>query len=855
MIWHFGKSYLIGSASDRKDARAAGKGPGLKALSAGLGLRLILTWLFALLTIRLSLSFADLPFHTSLQALTSAFVIVLISLIFWNWRTILIFFGACCLLIVAGWTSGYFLEDRFHGFLTDWSFWFTEAFYWLIAQPNQFPESSLPMLSLFLGGLIAAACAIFIVRVVHPWLMLLSMSALLIVREALAMEGLFFTGIAGLALSVFAFAFRQDGWSRKARTRILSLQPMLARHAAVPILAVVLIAGLLTSVIPTTLFQQMQRPRLMDEFASLFQVPGIAGSEEFSLTEAGYYPLTDQLGGPISLSNTDMLAVKGSPDAYLLKGSVSDRYDGFRWFRVPMQPEYRFNDPLWLDLQNHVFDRNRTIIDPGNPDDPSSSIQPDLTIPLTGWSNQDLHYEVTHLYGGMRSIFQDGRPQSILVYSALPGFQFLDGELVQVENNFLSNAPLYFNQAGAVYQNNPLLTSQRYRIVGSRLQLNQELFDAWYSDRLRSNRSNWINPEEAADQPVVERMYLQLPERVEYRIGGELDQLTQTLTADRTGSYEKAIAIRDYLRDNYRYELDVAIPPQDREFVTWFLEEQEGYCVYFATALTMLCRLAGIPARYVEGFHVPPVEGDVQNPDQVVRVVTGRQAHAWSEIYLEEFGWIVLDATPGGGDAAEQASAEPDNTDAGSDDEPVEPLPTHVPTDPTPTETRPTDPVESDIERPATDIESSDTRFRIEWLFLALIMVLILIVLIHRLLVQKKKQAEIWWLEKEQDPSQRMHMLLQEIIRLLKWQKYVWKTDQTWQSYAEEIRPHLDCSPEWDTLTAVVNELIYGSRQAKEADWYALWRCYPCLLAQYIHKQPKWGKPFRMLRLAIFGQH
>ena len=66
---------------------------------------------------------------------------------------------------------------------------------------------------------------------------------------------------------------------------------------------------------------------------------------------------------------------------------------------------------------------------------------------------------------------------------------------------------------------------------------------------------------------------------------------------------------------------------------------KEGYCTYFASAMTVLCRMAGLPARYVEGFVAQPgADG--------FAYVTGKEAHAWTEVYFEGFGWVPFDPTP-----------------------------------------------------------------------------------------------------------------------------------------------------------------------------------------------------------------
>lgn len=88
--------------------------------------------------------------------------------------------------------------------------------------------------------------------------------------------------------------------------------------------------------------------------------------------------------------------------------------------------------------------------------------------------------------------------------------------------------------------------------------------------------------------------------------------------------------LAQYLAANTTYSLTPLTPPADEDFVAYFLETKTGYCTYYASAMAVLCRSLGIPARYVEGYQLP--EGT--QPGETV-TVTQRQAHAWCEVYFK----------------------------------------------------------------------------------------------------------------------------------------------------------------------------------------------------------------------------
>ena len=85
--------------------------------------------------------------------------------------------------------------------------------------------------------------------------------------------------------------------------------------------------------------------------------------------------------------------------------------------------------------------------------------------------------------------------------------------------------------------------------------------------------------------------------------------LAREVSSVAAAPYDKALAIQSWLSRSFRYTLDVEDQPADVDFVTRFLlDTREGYCTYFASAMVVLCRMAGLPARYVEGYLAEPDE-------------------------------------------------------------------------------------------------------------------------------------------------------------------------------------------------------------------------------------------------------
>ncbi len=145
------------------------------------------------------------------------------------------------------------------------------------------------------------------------------------------------------------------------------------------------------------------------------------------------------------------------------------------------------------------------------------------------------------------------------------------------------------------------------------------------------------------DPSYMKELYLQLPDS----LPGRVRDLAKTVTSDAASNrYEMVKAIESYLERNYTYTLQTAIPPEGSDFTDQFLfESREGYCAHFATAMTVMLRSEGIPARYVTGFAPgEPVEGK----EHTYRVAE-KNAHAWVEVFFPGTGWVMFDPTPGFG--------------------------------------------------------------------------------------------------------------------------------------------------------------------------------------------------------------
>lgn len=135
---------------------------------------------------------------------------------------------------------------------------------------------------------------------------------------------------------------------------------------------------------------------------------------------------------------------------------------------------------------------------------------------------------------------------------------------------------------------------------------------------------------------VVPR-YLQLPSRLPERVR----QLAQRLTAPYATAFDRAAALEDYLRHAITYNEAIDAPPAGRDPVDYVLfESRQGYCDYYASAMVVLARAAGIPARLATGYAQGVYQGDTQQ-----FIVSEKNAHSWVEVFFPGYGWIEFEPT------------------------------------------------------------------------------------------------------------------------------------------------------------------------------------------------------------------
>ncbi len=174
------------------------------------------------------------------------------------------------------------------------------------------------------------------------------------------------------------------------------------------------------------------------------------------------------------------------------------------------------------------------------------------------------------------------------------------------------------------------------------------------ADKLRADGTDY--PE------WIKERYLQLPDSVPARV----KELAAQTVAGVESPYDKADAIEKLLR-TYTYNQNISAPPAGQDGVDYFLfDMKEGYCDYYASAMVVMLRSAGVPARFVVGYTPGEEKQQNEQSDEAPRYrVLERNAHAWPEVYFPTYGWIQFEPTASEPLLARPAPDPQDDLDAG----------------------------------------------------------------------------------------------------------------------------------------------------------------------------------------------
>lgn len=297
------------------------------------------------------------------------------------------------------------------------------------------------------------------------------------------------------------------------------------------------------------------------------------------------------LGGPRRLTNEPVMNVKVEGLGRYWRATVYDEYTGYGW---------------------------------RNNDADSAGFGPGTALPLPLFEARIPVTQTFTFYRDQATVLYAMADVMSLDRTAKVTFNALSNEQVaQVERPFWpdrSGEPLV-EEITYIRSNAAVDSGESYQVISALSQASlSQLQEAG------NNYPAWITAR-----------YLQLPDSVTERT----TVLAHELTDQFDNAFDKARAIEAYLRREIKYNEKMSAPPPGVDRVDYIIfEAKEAYCDYYASAMIVMLRSLGIPARFAVGF----AQGSF-DPDLNAYQVVNADAHSWVEVYFPTYGWIEFEPT------------------------------------------------------------------------------------------------------------------------------------------------------------------------------------------------------------------
>ncbi|MBC7264152.1 MAG: transglutaminase domain-containing protein [Chloroflexi bacterium] len=387
---------------------------------------------------------------------------------------------------------------------------------------------------------------------------------------------------------------RQREWHRKGVKYSSDLDLIFLRDGAIISIVAILLAW--------TLPVAAASPGSWDPFAR-FQEPWETVRTQWSRLFAALryqgetttisFGRTMTLGGGANLSSTPIMSVQ-SPYPRYWRATTYDRYTSTGWENTDAGAvEVVADEPLPVSLPY------------------------EMTFPMT--------QTVKVLVPGQSVVFAAATPIRV----SLPVRAIMNTPPIRVEFSaapIATRFPITFSaeeqamDASLLYARRVIRPGDTYTVVS--------MVSAATESQLRAAGTDY-------PQWVRER-YLDLPPRLPARVRA----LALEIAAGYETPYDQARAIEAYLR-KIKYSRSIPPPPAGRDAVDWFLfDAKQGYCDYYASAMVVLCRAAGIPARLAQGYATGDYRGEMR-----AFLVVEEDSHSWPEVYFPGYGWIEFEPT------------------------------------------------------------------------------------------------------------------------------------------------------------------------------------------------------------------
>lgn len=345
-----------------------------------------------------------------------------------------------------------------------------------------------------------------------------------------------------------------------------------------------------------TAISEMSFEKLINSFSeNNFKAPVSSRSRLGNLSEISFKNRTELI-----------VTVRTPVDSNLyIKGFTGSKYKNNYWYALPDEVKKENKKIFDMFRNNNCFPQNFNYLHNVMLYD-SETLYPPNTI-------------------NVRSLFTENK------YLFTPYGVKVDETMTPVDDSYLTAENM--TEYNCTFINTPLLHKNMYIVDEAISNIgNNELF----------------NQTESRYRDFVYENYLAVPDN------SDIEYIKNTFASrlpryDGTNITDIADGIKNILNKSAVYSLSPGKTPSQTDLTYYLLvENHKGYCSHFATAASILARLAGVPSRYVEGYVVVPEDFlDTKQPNGYRINIKDSRSHAWTEFYIDGYGWIPFEFTPG----------------------------------------------------------------------------------------------------------------------------------------------------------------------------------------------------------------
>ena len=431
-------------------------------------------------------------------------------------------------------------------------------------------------------------------------------------RRITAMPEFMATVIVMLYLAVVVHNRRTDPSQQNRERTMLKID----RSYIISIAIFVSVTGTITMMIKKPIYiAKLERNSNYFDYALTGAVGVGTGGQSFeslSNTSSPRYGTKNYNGNPLFYFDTN-----GSEEVYYLRnqpyvkfnGEVwepDNRTNGYRYFYTSYYPEYSTDDIL-NDMQI-LFDESGT----------ETGINPENYISIKNGRVYSDTFNPIYLPAPFGTITENVGSNTIQ-YMKYPQSIIIRKSAYTEENSSLDDSFEFYDQTAELY--------------GFAQQLGFAAED--YIEFLSQNSS------EAAERLLEDYRTAEETYSDKSNISDKVAKLARQITDEAYSDIEKASALEQYFEQNgYIYDEDYV--PEDKSIDYFIFEGKTGVCTSYATAMTLMARSIGLPARYVEGFAA------FEKSDEDTFLIRDRHAHAFVEVYIPGAGWLTFDPTVSG---------------------------------------------------------------------------------------------------------------------------------------------------------------------------------------------------------------